>query len=60
MAEIRYWTLWPVRVGIRWLVSAVGRIPRTTFGEVAEMSPGPCHRCVGRAVAPVTPESFDV
>lgn len=47
---IRYYTLLPFRRLILLLVKIVSKVPGTTFGEIAEMSMGPCPRCVGRSV----------
>ena len=45
---------------IRWSVSWIVRVARatacTTYGEIAELSAGPCQRCVGHAVSGPTVE----
>ena len=50
---IRYLCLRPLRLAVRAFAGLVACVPGTTFGEIAEMAPGPCSRCVGYAVHPV-------
>jgi len=47
---IRWHALWPVRQVVRGMAWLVAQVPGTTFGEIASMAPGPCDRCVGRAI----------
>ena len=47
----RYALLFPLRMVVYVCVAFISKVPGTTFGEVASMSKGPCHRCVGRALA---------
>ena len=47
---IRYIVVLPFRRIVKAALWLISQIPGTTFGEVAEMSIGPCPRCVGRAI----------
>lgn len=40
-----------LRLYARLVVNVTRKLACETFGDTAELSPGPCERCVGRALA---------
>jgi len=50
-----------IRTMVAWLVGMTNKYACTTYGDVAELSAGPCARCVGKQVTgPTTNETPNV
>lgn len=44
-----------IRSFVAWIVSLTNKYACTTYGDVAELSKGPCGRCVGSEVRGANP-----